>query len=126
MKYQFLGSLFITLVTPTHAISAYSFERGLDTVFSRRDALDSGNNEKWPARTLFLLRDSLYSTLMSIFLANPNGGKGWASAFAKANATVMQMTVEEMANVSVIVSYRCAYTQLVQLVNHRYRWTLCR
>ncbi|KIK62435.1 glycoside hydrolase family 3 protein [Collybiopsis luxurians FD-317 M1] len=86
MKSQALGSLLITLVASTQAVSAYSFERDLDHIFSRRDA-SSANNE-WPS-------------------PSPNGGKGWASAFAKANATVSQMTLEEMANLTIGIDGRC-------------------
>ncbi|KAF9059549.1 beta-D-xylosidase/beta-D-glucosidase [Rhodocollybia butyracea] len=59
------------------------------TLFQSRDSTENANSSQWPAPPA-------------------NGGKAWASAFAKANATAAQMTVEELVNLTTGVFGPCA------------------
>ncbi|KAE9402449.1 beta-D-xylosidase/beta-D-glucosidase [Gymnopus androsaceus JB14] len=69
---------------------AYSFERDIDALFPvRRDSIDNDNSTVWP--TPFA-----------------NGGKAWGAAFAKANAIVSQMTVEELVNLTTGIPSPCS------------------
>ncbi|KAJ4480165.1 beta-D-xylosidase/beta-D-glucosidase [Lentinula aciculospora] len=72
--------------------SAYSFERSIENTFAghlvRRDSDDFANSTLWPAPAA-------------------NGGKAWTKAFAKAKATVAQLTPEELFNLTVGLDGRC-------------------
>ncbi|KAJ3782892.1 beta-D-xylosidase/beta-D-glucosidase [Lentinula aff. detonsa] len=65
---------------------AFAYHNGHDFTLFRRDVNSTdggiyGDSTQWPAPLA-------------------NGGKAWAAAFAKANATAAQMTVEELANIT--------------------------
>ncbi|KAJ3725682.1 beta-D-xylosidase/beta-D-glucosidase [Lentinula guzmanii] len=85
------AAVILTLLAASPA-SSYSFERSIENTFSghltRRDPEELLNSTLWPAPAA-------------------NGGKAWTKAFAKAKATVAQLTPEELFNLTVGLDGRC-------------------
>ncbi|KAJ3820829.1 beta-D-xylosidase/beta-D-glucosidase [Lentinula raphanica] len=88
------GAIVAALLAPYPAFAyfnglGFNFERSLfRRDLNTTDGSEYGDSTKWPAPFA-------------------NGGRSWAAAFAKANATASQMTVEELVNMTTGVVGLC-------------------